>query len=179
MMVYAGVRRTPVMALATALPHRGMMTGLAAELFASTLDVYLTLGLVPEDPNDRSTADGRPATVMAARDRLSRMVGADRERFDAEDARELARFADEALMSRLLEAAYRACNATIGRPRTVIVSGSGAFLARRLADRIVEPGGSIVALEELWGPARSRAACASAVVDLLVEEAIEEATADG
>ena len=178
-LVYAGVRRTPIMALATALPHRGIMTGLTAELFGSTLDVYLTLGLVPEDPNDRSTADGRPATVEAARDRLARMVGADRSSFDAEDARELARAADEALMSRLIEASHRACDATIGRPRTAIVAGSGAFLARRLAERIVEPGGPIVELEGLWGPSRSRAACAAAMVDLMVGDGLEETTADG
>src|SRR5579883_837568 len=43
-LVYAGVVRTPICALATELPFRGVPTGLAAELFASTLDVYLTLG---------------------------------------------------------------------------------------------------------------------------------------
>src|SRR5438445_198069 len=43
-LVYAGIRRTPLCALATELPFRGIPTGLAAELFASTLDVYLTLG---------------------------------------------------------------------------------------------------------------------------------------
>ena len=40
-------------------------TGLAAEIFASTLDVYLTLGATPEEPKNLSTADGRPATVQA------------------------------------------------------------------------------------------------------------------
>ena len=167
-LVYAGVRRTPVMALATALPHRGVPTGLAAELFASTLDVYLTLGMIPPDPAEHSTADGRPATVERARDRLARMIGADRDAFDAEDALELARAADEALVSRLLEAATRACEATVGRPRTAIVSGSGAFLGRRLADRIVGPDGAIVAIEDLWGPSASEAGCAAALVDLLL-----------
>ena len=73
-LVYAGVRRTPVCALATELPVRGIATGLAAEIFASTLDVYLTLGDIESNPTDLSTADGRPATVEAARDRLARMV---------------------------------------------------------------------------------------------------------
>ena len=95
-LVYAGVRRTPVCALATELPFRGVPTGLAAELFASTLDVYLTLGEIAPDPKDLSTADGRPATVDAARDRLARMVGADRDGFSADDALAFARAADEA-----------------------------------------------------------------------------------
>ncbi|HKI20540.1 MAG TPA: hydantoinase/oxoprolinase family protein, partial [Isosphaeraceae bacterium] len=46
-LVYAGTRRTPVCALATELTFRGVPTGLAAEIFASTLDVYLTLGDIP------------------------------------------------------------------------------------------------------------------------------------
>ena len=100
--MYAGVRRTPVCALAAELPWRGGTTGLSAELFATTLDIYLTLGEIREDPNDHATADGRPATVDAARDRLARMVGADREGFSAEDALAFAQAADEALMRRLV-----------------------------------------------------------------------------
>jgi (4-(4-[2-(gamma-L-glutamylamino)ethyl]phenoxymethyl)furan-2-yl)methanamine synthase len=56
-----GVRRTPVCALATELPFRGHPTGLAAELFAATLDVYLTLGEIAPNSKDLSTANGRPA----------------------------------------------------------------------------------------------------------------------
>ncbi len=68
-LIYMGVRRTPVCALAPWL--------VAAEVFATTLDVYLTLGMVPEDPDDRDTADGRPATRKHARARLARMYCAD------------------------------------------------------------------------------------------------------
>src|SRR5262249_26676467 len=41
-LVYAGVRRTPLI---------GLMDG-AAEVFATTLDVFLLLGMVPEAPAD-------------------------------------------------------------------------------------------------------------------------------
>ncbi len=61
-LVYLGTRRTPLCALAATLRFRDVPTGLAAELFATTLDVFLTLGDIPEDQNDRDTADGRPAT---------------------------------------------------------------------------------------------------------------------
>ena len=64
-LVYTGVRRTPVCALADRLPFGGVPTGLAAELFATTHDVYLTLGALPEKPDDTDTADGRPATREA------------------------------------------------------------------------------------------------------------------
>ncbi len=168
-LVYAGVRRTPVSALATELPHRGVATGLAAELFATTLDVYLTLGAIEPEPEDSATADGRPATVDSARDRLARMVGADRDDFTEDDAVSLAREADEALLARLADAAGRACLATAGRPRSVITAGSGEFLARRLARRVLGARGTIIGLQEAWGPIASIAGCAHALVVLAGE----------
>jgi probable H4MPT-linked C1 transfer pathway protein len=168
-LVYAGVRRTPICALATELDFRGQPTGLAAEIFASTLDVYLTLGDIKPDPSDLSTADGRPATVAAARDRLARMVGADREGFSADDARAFSQAAEECLMQRLVLAAERAAGPTIGLPTAAVVAGSGDFLARRLAQRLIQPDGTIVSLKEAWGAVASSAGCAYALVQLASE----------
>ena len=111
------------------LPVRGVPTGLAAEMFPSTLDVYLMLGDLEPDPADLSTADGRPATREAARDRLARMVGTDREGLSADDAFQFARAADRCLMARLERAAERACRQTIGQPEAAVIAGSGDFLA--------------------------------------------------
>ena len=164
-LVYAGVRRTPICALAHVLPFRGIPTGLAAEVFATTLDVYLTLGSIAEDAGDLATADGRGATADAARDRLARMVGADREGFSAGDAVDLAEGADAALLGRLIFASGRVAEA----PGRAVVSGSGEWLARRLAGRVVAAGGPIVSLAEAWGPAASEAACAHALAVLAAE----------
>jgi probable H4MPT-linked C1 transfer pathway protein len=168
-LVYAGIRRTPVCALATELAYREVPIGLAAELFASTLDVYLTLDELAADPKDLSTADGRPATKDAARDRLARMIGTDRDTFTADDALAFAHAADAALLARLETAAGRACRATIGRPRSAVVAGSGEFLARRLAQRVIEPGGTILGLNEAWGTVASSAGCAYALLVLASE----------
>jgi probable H4MPT-linked C1 transfer pathway protein len=168
-LVYVGVRRTPVCAIATELPVRGVATGLAAEIFASTLDIYLTLGDIAGNPGDLATADGRPATVDAARDRLARMVGADRDGFREDDARALAQAAEDCLIDRLVRAAERAAGPTIGRPAAAVVAGSGEFLARRLATRIIEPNGPIIGLNEAWGAVASSAGCAYALVKLAVE----------
>ena len=81
-LVYTGVRRTPVCAIMSWL--------VASELFATTRDVYLTLGMIPEDPNDCDTADGRPATRMNAHARLARMYCADAEMVPEENIRILA-----------------------------------------------------------------------------------------
>jgi probable H4MPT-linked C1 transfer pathway protein len=168
-LVYAGVRRTPVCALATELPLGGVPTGLAAEIFASTLDVYLTLGDIESNAADLSTADGRPATVLAARDRLARMVCADVDAVSAADARALAQAADRSLIERLVLAAERSCRDTIGRPVAAVVAGSGEFLARRLAHLVIEPGGPILSLKEAWGPVASSAGCAYALLELAKE----------
>ncbi len=160
-LVYAGVRRTPVHALATELPFRGVPTGLAAELFASTLDVYLVLGDLATNPLDISTADGRPATAEAARDRLARMIGSDRDGFSDADALAMARAADSCLLERLERAAERACHATIGRPDAAVIAGSGDFLARRLARRLVGRDRPVISLNEAWGPVASAAGMCS------------------
>jgi probable H4MPT-linked C1 transfer pathway protein len=165
-LVYAGVRRTPVCAIANRLRFRGRETGLAAELFATTLDVYLTRGAICEDPDDNATGDGRPATIDAARDRLARMVGADREGFSREDAIQLSRSVHEALIARLAEAATLACTSTVGPPRVVVVAGSGEFLARELAHRLSSPPAFVVSLAERWGVGASSAGCAHALLTL-------------
>jgi probable H4MPT-linked C1 transfer pathway protein len=169
-LVYAGTRRTPLCALATELPlWSGTPTGLAAELFATTLDVFLTLGDIEPDPSDLATADGRGSTVDAARDRLARMVGGDRTTFSAEDAVELSRSAANSLLNRLTRAARRVSQATIGKADVVVVAGSGEFLAQRLAARVLEPMGQIISLGETWGRAASTAGCAHALLSLATE----------
>jgi probable H4MPT-linked C1 transfer pathway protein len=169
-LVYAGIRRTPICALATELPLREIPTGLAAENFASTLDVYLILGEIVPNALDLSTADGRPATIHAARDRLARMVCADREALSEDDAAAFAQAADRCLMSRLTEAATRACQATIGRPGAAVIAGSGEFLARRLAQHAIEPDGSIISLKQAWGSLAASAGCAYALAELAAEQ---------
>jgi probable H4MPT-linked C1 transfer pathway protein len=176
-LVYAGIRRTPVCALATELPFRGVPTGLAAELFASTLDVYLTLGDIESNPLDLSTADGRPSTADAARDRLARMIGADRDGFSSDDALAFSQAADACLMNRVEQAVERACRPTIGRPVAAVIAGSGVFLARRLARRVIATGGPIISLQEAWGELASAAGCAFALVQLASERFSEDAQA--
>ncbi|MGC8640610.1 MAG: hydantoinase/oxoprolinase family protein [Isosphaeraceae bacterium] len=169
-LVYAGVRRTPVCALATdLLLPGGEAVGLAAELFATTLDVFLLLGDIQPDPTDLATADGRPATLEHARDRLARMVGADRDDFSWDDANALAQSAEKCLMRRLILAARRACLQTIGTPRFAVVAGSGEFLARRLAIQVLGPDQPIKSAAEAWGRGASTAGCARALLGLACE----------
>ena len=167
-LVYAGVRRTPLCTFGPTLPYRGEPTALMAELFATTADVYLTLGDLPPDTFDRSTADGGPLTYPAALDRLARMVGLDRDDFTADDAQSLAESAAAVLLDRLTTTAQRVTiEALGGPPPVVVVAGAGEFLAQRLAARVVAPGGSVRSLTDAWGLEASHAACAHALLALV------------
>ncbi len=159
-LVYTGVRRTPLCAL---LPDA------AAELFATTLDVFLLLGFIAEDPDDRHTADGRPATIAAAEARLARMLCADLETSTAAERKELAR----AAVARQGELLNRALDSVSSRlpssPQTLILAGEGEFLAREVIDPQYAKATHVSLRREL-GPAVSQAACAHAVAVLAAKE---------
>ena len=170
-LVYAGVRRTPLCALGSAFEFRGVTTPIMAELFATTADVYLTLGNLAVDPFDLATGDGRPLTWEASRDRLARMVGLDRDDFTPEDARVLAVAVDRSLLDRLTRAVDLLVASSLGEPPpAIVIAGAGEFLARKLAERVVAPGGSIHSLAASWGREASSAACAHALIHLLAAE---------
>ncbi|HYT89715.1 MAG TPA: hydantoinase/oxoprolinase family protein [Gemmataceae bacterium] len=161
-LVYTGVRRTPLCAL--------LGGGAAAELFATTLDVCLILEALPEDPSDRATADGRPATRAAAHARLARMLCADAETCTPAETRKLA---ERALLKQvhLLTSALRQVSERLPGLQTVILAGSGEFLARTaLAEQEHFPLSKIVSLTEQLGPEISQAACAYALAVLASEQ---------
>jgi probable H4MPT-linked C1 transfer pathway protein len=93
-LLYTGVRRTPLCAI---LGFNG-----AAELFATTLDVYLTLGMIAEDASDCDTADGRPATRAHARARLCRMYCGDVETIPEARTDLLAQWAQNEQSARII-----------------------------------------------------------------------------
>jgi probable H4MPT-linked C1 transfer pathway protein len=159
-LVYTGVRRTPVCAF---MGPRG-----AAELFATTHDVYLLLGLIPEDPSDLSTADGRPATVDNAHARLARMLGGDIEITGRTDTIVLAKrvFGSQRLL--IADALDRVTSRLRKKPRVLILSGAGEFLAQRSLDYL-ESKLPRLSIGERLGPQLSQAACAYALAILSVE----------
>lgn len=164
---YSGVRRTPLCAIAHSVPFRDGYCSLAAELFATTLDVYLLLGDIPEAPEDRETANGRPATIAAAHDRIARMLCADRNEVSFEEAVQIARFLADVHQQRLAGAMERVLSRQPKPCESVIVSGSGGFLARRLVEgnhRLANV--PVTSLDEILSPAIAEAACAYAVAKM-------------
>lgn len=169
-LLYTGIRRTPLCAILSEVVWRGQSTSVAAELFATTYDVYLLLGDLPENPADCHTANGQPATRAAAHDRLARMLCADRQELSLDEAVALA-----GQWARRQEAQIAACVQRVLRTlphgcQAVILSGSGEFLARRALCHIPELADvERVSLSSAVGPATAEAAAAAAVAVLFHE----------
>lgn len=166
---YTGVMRSPLCAAVQAVPWRGKNCPLAQELFATTWDAYLTLGDLPEEPACTHTANGRAATRAAAHDRLARAICADRTMFSADDARVAAQAVAASQTNNLVNAVRQVCAAQPSLPQTVIISGAGEFLARRVASAAL-PNAETLSLAALLGPTVSRCAPAHAVAVLAGEE---------
>ncbi len=177
-LVYTGVRRTPVCALLREAPWRDGRCRVAAELFATTLDVYLQTGDLPDADEDLGTADGRPATQVCARGRLARMVCADETTVTQGNLDALARAAADAQRDLITAATQQVLTAGSMRPKTIVISGSGEFLARRVIERWIQANEAdpascgrpeIIAISERHGREASQAACAFALAQLATE----------
>lgn len=134
-LVYTGVVRSPVCAVVREFPFCGKLCAVAQEVFATTLDAYLLLGDIPENPGDLNTADGRPATRERAHDRLARCVCADRESFSFKDATSAAESIKIAQLAQVATAATRVIGAMVQPPAFIILSGQGEFLLKHWLDR--------------------------------------------
>ncbi|MFO0935569.1 MAG: hydantoinase/oxoprolinase family protein [Gemmataceae bacterium] len=122
-LVYTGVRRSPLCALS------GERT--AAEFFASSLDLYLVLGLIAEDESDTDTADGRGATVEYALARLARMLGGDCETIPEDAIITFAVRVYQRQLGMIVRAVRQVLDEIDEELVQIVVSGSGEFLARR------------------------------------------------
>jgi probable H4MPT-linked C1 transfer pathway protein len=172
-LVYTGVRRTPLMAVASSVLFRNERVPLAAELFATTLDVYLLLGEIAEDASDTITANGRPATIDAAWDRIARSICCDRSECSLDEARAIAADVKDhhhhQISSALQRVASRLTNVS-----QIILSGEGEPILRGM---ITSPGfaaitsaaPAILSLRDMLGPAHSSCACAYALARLAAE----------
>jgi probable H4MPT-linked C1 transfer pathway protein len=139
-LVYTGVTRTPVMALAEAVPFAGQRQRLMAEYFATVADVHRLTGALPDDAEQHDTADGRGKSPEDSARRLARMLGRDLESADLAAWRRLARHLSERQLQMIQAAADRVLSRSIiAEDAPVIGAGIGRFLARQLAERLGRP----------------------------------------
>jgi len=135
-LVYTGVVRTAVMAVAHTAVDEGNEIGLMAEYFATMADVYRVTGELNEAHDQTDTADGAEKTVLASARRLSRMIGCD---FHSE---ELIRWQNFAANLRTQQVAKILCacqyrlnlHKAFTADAPLIGAGIGRFLVRELAE---------------------------------------------
>lgn len=136
-LVYTGIVRTAVMAVAQTAVDQGREIGLMAEYFANMADVYRVTGELDEWHDQTDTADGAEKTVLASARRLSRMIGCD---FNADELPRWRRFAEN-LRARQLDKIQGGCEQQLSRlclakSRPFIGAGIGRFLVRLLAQNL-------------------------------------------
>ncbi len=160
-LVYTGVVRTPVMAVAERVPFAGDWQRIAAEHFANMADVYVLLGRLGDGPRD--TADGAGTTPEDCARRVARMLGRDVTAAPMRAWRAVAAYLARAQLATLRVAVERALSDAPEGPVPVVGAGVGRFLVRDLAGQIDHPYLDFSAFLEGADPLRDRGArCAPA-----------------
>jgi probable H4MPT-linked C1 transfer pathway protein len=144
-LVYTGVLRTNLAAIAPRVPVGGGWCPVASELFAISGDVHLVLGHLEPEAYDCPTPDGRPATVEFARERIARLVCSDVEQLEAAEIDAIAAYLHGKQVRQIAEAAQV-------HDGPVVAAGAGAFLAREVAASLGRE-----AFDTAWGPASALA----------------------
>jgi len=161
-LVYQGVVRTPLCAVARRIGFRGRPHNVMNEFFASSADVYRLTGELDPAHDLHPAADNADKGADATRQRLARMIGLDRR--DAADTQWLA-FAQawRAAQLEVLGAELQRVMAAhgLGHGTSIVSAGCGDFLVDALASghRRLRYGQDVarVAAEAAGGPAAVRA----------------------
>ena len=139
-LIYTGVVRTPVLALAERVPIKGEWVRLMSEIFANTADVYRLLHVLPGHADRMPSADNRGKSEGDSARRLARMVGCDRASADLLDWRRLASYLAECQLRKIQQScAVNLSRGIIAEEAPLVGAGVGRFLVRELASRLRKP----------------------------------------
>ena len=166
-LVYTGLVRSFVMALADRAPFEGRWTVLMNEYFATSADIYRILGALPDGADVMATADGREKTVAASCARLARMIGRDASDAPLAQWQKLAAWFAQAQMRGVADAARLVgSRADLPAAAPVVCAGIGRAQLRKLAGFL---GRQAVDFDEVAGVAGA-GDCAPAVEVALLAE---------
>ncbi|HEX2448137.1 MAG TPA: hydantoinase/oxoprolinase family protein [Methyloceanibacter sp.] len=178
-LVYTGVVRTPVMAVARNAPFKGRMQRVTAERFATMADVWRLMGELPEGADPYPTPDLAGKSTEASVARLARMLGRDASEAGLLAFVDLAQHLAECQVAEIEEAARMLlAREELAEEAPVIGAGCGRFIAGKLAARFGRPYYDFAELIDCAPEARDMAAtCAPAVaVGLLAERELLQST---
>lgn len=135
MLVYTGVVRTPLMAVAQKMMLDGEETNVAAEHFATMADVYRLTEELPKEFDMAETADGGSKTMLASARRLARMVGYDVEDKPLHIWQQLA----QAYRDKQLNQIKLAVQKQLKSGAMIVGTGAGVFLVEIIAGMLRHP----------------------------------------
>jgi len=139
-LVYSGAVRTSLMALSPTAPLAGEWTGVMAEHFATTADVYRLTGELPAHADQSATADGADKSLVASARRIARLLGRDVESADNGTWQRLAGYFRERQLALLADACHRQLSrGLLTQEAPFIGAGVGRFLVQELARRLRHP----------------------------------------
>ena len=139
-LLYTGVVRTPVMAVAHSAPFKGRVQRLAAERFATMADVWRLTGDLPNDADPYPAADQRGKSGPESAARLARMLGRDESEAELGAWVALARYFADCQLAEIEHAARGLAERDALAPSApVIGAGCGRFVAKVLAERLGRP----------------------------------------
>ena len=152
-LIYTGITRTAIMAVAQTAVDQNQVIGIMAEYFATMADVYRITEELDERHDQAETADGAEKTKIASARRLSRMIGSD---FYPEELPRWKLFAEN-IRAQQLQKIQRACEYRLqgiefSEAYCLIGAGVGRFLVRHIAQAM---GCTYIDFSELFQQAAS------------------------
>lgn len=133
-LLYTGVVRTPLMAVARRVPFEGEWIPLMAEHFATMADVHRLTGRLPDGADQHRAADGGEKTAEASARRLARMVGRDLESASLASWRQLAEWFARTQARQIEDACDRVLSRTgLSAAAPIVSAGTGRFLLPEIA----------------------------------------------
>ncbi len=164
-LLYQGGSRTPLMAVAQRVPFGGRDSLVMAERFADMRDVAVLLGHTGELEEEIDTCDGRPLSRRCCAARVARTIGGDLDTMTEAHTIELAAAFARAAADRLHDAVDRVAQRFDAPPQTLLLSGSGTWLAR-MAIPAERSNLRVIDLADELGADASAAVCAVALLEL-------------
>jgi probable H4MPT-linked C1 transfer pathway protein len=136
-LVYTGLTRTPVMAVASRAPFRGAWVGLAREHLATMADVRRILGELPDGVDLHATADGRGKSRAESLVRFARLLGRDAAEGSDAEWRIAASYVREAQMRSIHDGILQVLSAAaLPEAAPLVAAGIGWRVAAALALRM-------------------------------------------
>jgi probable H4MPT-linked C1 transfer pathway protein len=169
-LVYQGMTRTPVMAIASTAPFRGRLLPLMNEHFATAADIWRLLGTLDEAHDQHPAADNGPKTAEGSARRLARMLGLDLKDASPAAWRDLAAWFAERQLRRIEDSIRVVLSREVmDEAGPLVAAGCGRLLVNELARRLRRPWQDVGAC--IPGAPEAAVTCAPAAAVALLAEA--------